>query len=571
MATMFDTAHNRLSYSELLQPDIGFHLEFAVGLTYSLDLEALLGVPVALGLLDETDSELMQSPFYLLEAIRKSSNDIAIFCNAGGISLPHKIQSVYSLLENSVFEVKLKNRKSFHPKLWFIKYSNDEGQSYIKLLVLSRNLTFDNSIDLCVAMQGYITKVKRNKNKPLADLLTFVGEYADNVKRKRIAELAEDLLHVKSFDLDHPFEDYEFYPLGINGYEKENTALFRQKYDIFVVSPFLSDDIVKELTDCPYRKVLITRKASVTPTAMNHFDSIYITKELLSDNESGVKQDIHAKLYFTVTENGNYLYIGSANASHNAFYNNVEFLLRLKYKPNCVGFKTFFSDFIPDDNSPYEKIENVPAKPESDKLQEEIDKAFKDAIYAIKYATVIGNDGIYEINIHSRSFISNKTIKIAPLQRLDLLNQLNTETLLHGLLLKELSEFYILDVDGQKIVIKIETKGIPAERDDAVYKSIIDTKSKFMSYISFMLSEDYSTGAFEETESLHLFQDYSIGDNSSQSLAAIYEKMLKALHQNPSRLKDIADVIKRLDQSIVSREFMDMYQQFELVLRRRKK
>ena len=41
---MFDAAHNRLSYSELLMPEPGYVLEFAVGLTYSLDLEALLGI-----------------------------------------------------------------------------------------------------------------------------------------------------------------------------------------------------------------------------------------------------------------------------------------------------------------------------------------------------------------------------------------------------------------------------------------------------------------------------------------------------------------------------------------------
>ena len=113
---MFDTAHNRLSYSELLQPELGYKLDFAVGLTYSLDLEALLGIPVSLGLLDEADSELMRSPFYLLEAIRKSSDSLAIFCNAGGIALPQKIQSIYSLLENSVFEIKLSNRQNFHLK-----------------------------------------------------------------------------------------------------------------------------------------------------------------------------------------------------------------------------------------------------------------------------------------------------------------------------------------------------------------------------------------------------------------------------------------------------------------------
>ena len=52
---MFDLANDRLSYSELLRPDAGYTLDFAVGMTYSLDLEALLGVPVSLGLLDEAD------------------------------------------------------------------------------------------------------------------------------------------------------------------------------------------------------------------------------------------------------------------------------------------------------------------------------------------------------------------------------------------------------------------------------------------------------------------------------------------------------------------------------------
>lgn len=179
---MFDAAHNRLSYSELLMPEPGYALDFAVGLTYSLDLEALLGIPVSLGLLEEADSDAMKSPFYLLEAIRKSNDNIAIFCNAGGIALPQKIQSVYSLLENSVFEVKLKNKQNFHPKLWFIKYKNEDGRAYIKLLVLSRNLTFDNSIDLCVCLQGEIMRTKRKRNQPLADMLEFVAGYADKKK-----------------------------------------------------------------------------------------------------------------------------------------------------------------------------------------------------------------------------------------------------------------------------------------------------------------------------------------------------------------------------------------------------
>jgi hypothetical protein len=565
---MFDTAHNRLSYSELLQPELGYKLDFAVGLTYSLDLEALLGIPVSFGLLDEVDSDLMRSPFYLLEAIRKSSDNLAIFCNAGSIALPQKIQSVYSLLENSVFEIKLSNRQNFHPKLWFIKYKNNEGQAYIKLLVLSRNMTFDNSIDLCVAMQGEITRTKRNKNKPLADMLSFVEDYASKTKRQKISELANDIMHVKAFDIEHPFEDYEFLPLGINGYNKENTKLFSNKYDIFVVSPFLSDDVINELVKCPYNKVLVTRKASVTPSVIDSFNSVYITKDILNDNEFGVKQDIHAKLFFTITNEGNYLYLGSANASHNAFYKNVEFLLRLKYKPNCVGFKTFFNDFISDENCPYEIIESAPENIPLDEMQDAIDKAFKEAVYALRGAKVVANAEFYDIQVESKELKTKENIRIAPLQRQELFQQLQPQTIFQGILLKELSEFYILSIQGQKIVIKIQTKGIPIERDDAIYKSIINSKTKFLSYVSFMLSEDYAAGALEESEYLRMLQGNEKESEDAPVFAAIYEKMLKVLHQNPARLKELADVINRLEKDIIGNEFLEMYKQFELAARR---
>jgi len=568
---MFDTAHNRLSYSEQLLPEPGYALDFAVCLTYSLDLEALLGVPVSLGLLEEADSNAMNSPFYLLEAIRKSSDNIAIFCNAGGISLPGKIQSVYSLLENSVFEVKLPIGQNFHPKLWFIKYTNYDGKSYIKLLVLSRNLTFDNSIDLCVSLQGEVMRAKRKKNQPLADMLEFVADFADKGKRQRILNLADDILHVKSFDIEHPFEDYEFLPLGIAGHGKDQTKLFDPRYDVFVVSPFLSDDVVRELSQCPYNKVLVTRKSSVTPLALERFDSVYITKDILSDNEYGVRQDIHAKLYFTITADGNYLYIGSANASHNAFHKNIEFLLMLKYKPNCVGFKTFFNDFLPEENCPYEKIEVAPVPEPVDDEKEAIDKAFKEAIYALSSCRVIAAGNIYDVEIGVKPLQTKLKPKISPLQRPDIVEELKSPILLHGLLLRELSEFYILTIQDKHIVIKLPTKGIPTDRDNAVYKSIIDSKGKFLSYVSFMLSENYETGILDAEENLRILQEAAQGDNNQPCAAGVYEKMLRVLHQNPSRLAALSDVIKRLEPDIVGNEFMAMYHQFELAARRLKK
>jgi hypothetical protein len=571
---MFDAANNRLSYGELLQPDIGYTLDFAVGLTYSLDLEALLGMPISFGLLDEVDPSVMKSPFYLLEAIRKSSDRLAVFCNAGSISLPQHIQSVYSLLENSVFEIKLRNKQNFHPKLWLAKYVDSKGSAYMKLLVLSRNMTFDTSIDLCVEMKGTLAEGSYEKNKPLADLLCFVSKKVSGVKKQRILGLAQEVMRVKAFDLDRRFEDYEFLPMGNEGHREAHKELFERKRDLFAVSPFLSDDVVKGLANCSYKKALVTRKSSITKTVMDSFERVYITKDVLSDNEYGFKQDIHAKLYFTTTKSGNYLYIGSANASHNAFYKNVEFLLKLKYEPGSVGFQRFFTDFIPEENCPYERIESVPEAVEADEKQRAIDKAMKAAVHALKGAEVISNGDTYNVLVKLKKFKSTEHIQLAPLQRKEMRRDVTSdqrEIRFDGILLKDLSEFYIITVQDQRVVAKIKTKGMPKDRDNAIYKSIIDSRSKFLSYVSLILADDQAIAMFEQKGYEQFMAGGGSDLNGPTTLSALYEKMLKAVHQHPERLGEIAEVIRRVDQDVISPEFMDMYKQFKRVARRLKR
>ena len=568
---MFDVANDRLSYGELLRPDVGYTLDFAVGTTYSLDLEALLGVPVSLGLLEDADAEQMRSPLYVLEAIRTSSDKIAIFCNAGGIKLPDKIQSVYSLLEESVFQVKLSKNSNFHPKLWVLKYSNEAGKSYFKLLVLSRNLTFDSSIDLCVAMRGEVKHARRLKNKSLADMLTFVGQYAKRAKQQQILSLAEDVMRVAAFEVEHPFEDYKFFPMGIPGHPGNETKLFEQKYDLFAVSPFLSDDVVQQLTQNASQKILITRKSSVTKRTMEAFDHVFITKDILSDNEFGIKQDIHAKLYFTTTRDGNYLYIGSANASHNAFYRNVECLLRLKYKPNCIGMKTFTQDFLPSENCPYEELTYIPEIPPADPNQKLIDEALREAVYALKRADVLSNGAAYSIQINAKELKTAESVLIAPLQRQDLMTTLRPETVFDGLLLKEISEFFILRVQSQTLVVKVDTRGIPKDRDQAIYRGIIDSKTKFMTYLFFVLSEDPASFAAETDLLDDVLLCGNDRDGADAATAAIYEKMLRVFHQNPNRLKGIADMIRRLEPDVVGEDFVQMYQQFEAAAKKVRK
>ena len=69
---MLNPHHDRLDYGSILSAPSDYVLDFAVGTTYSLDLDALVGACLALGLSHETDSALRNNPICLLEALRST-------------------------------------------------------------------------------------------------------------------------------------------------------------------------------------------------------------------------------------------------------------------------------------------------------------------------------------------------------------------------------------------------------------------------------------------------------------------------------------------------------------------
>ena len=106
---MLNPNNDRLDYGQVLAPPDGYTLDFAIGTTYSLDLDALVGACIALGLSEETDSDLMKNPICLLEALRATGDKVALFCEGGQIYTPNNITSLYILLEKMVFQVSTRN------------------------------------------------------------------------------------------------------------------------------------------------------------------------------------------------------------------------------------------------------------------------------------------------------------------------------------------------------------------------------------------------------------------------------------------------------------------------------
>lgn len=77
------------------------------------------------------------------------------------MAVPQANSKVYSLLEQSVVQVTLQAKGggfvNFHPKVWIIKETNpDTGAQQIKLIVLSRNLTGSNDLDVVCELIGKI-------------------------------------------------------------------------------------------------------------------------------------------------------------------------------------------------------------------------------------------------------------------------------------------------------------------------------------------------------------------------------------------------------------------------------
>jgi hypothetical protein len=223
--------------------------------------------------------------------------------------------------------------------------------------------------------------------------------------------------------------------------------------------------------------------------------------------------------------------------------------------------------------NPFERIIAIPeATLEKEDIQERLKKAIKRLCRSRKNAQVIENSGKYSISIQfDRRFIAaDVDLAIAALGGGKSV-KLESTTLLPGLSLLELGEFYIVTArigeDSLRRVIKIRTEGIPAERDSRVFKSIIKDQNTFLRYVAFLLSDDYLLAALEQAgQRAAPAKGWNL---QGYDKPVLYEKMLRAAAKSPEKLREVEAIIQRLnDQEIVPPEFDKLYTTFLKACRR---
>ena len=162
--------NSRSLYTSALTPPPGMMFDEAVATTFSMDPALLLEAPVYLALM-AADGQTDPDPLSVLEAIRRYSKRITVYVQRGRIQVPQiaKPNPLFGFLEEMVVEVTAPGGGVFHPKVWAIRFvSPDQSSSMYRLVVLTRNMTTDQSWDLSLQLEGTIAGRKSKSNKPLA-------------------------------------------------------------------------------------------------------------------------------------------------------------------------------------------------------------------------------------------------------------------------------------------------------------------------------------------------------------------------------------------------------------------
>jgi hypothetical protein len=348
---MLDAKNNRLDYGASLKPPMGYDLDFAVTTTYSLDLEAILLIPVALffsGDLDFNPKDIRED---VLEALTNVSKHIAIFCQRGKIKVPQPYNPLMAYWEKGIHQIQMPNYdQSFHPKIWIIRYVAKNKKEAVKyrFISTSRNLTFSRDWDMAITTDGEVNKNVKDKNTGIIDFLYYLktksGTTIPDVFFKELPKVA--------FDVPDGFTDIDFHPIGKfkKNYANPITSKIEKQDYRLVVSPFLDKTTLDYFIGSSKQFSLFSSDfelSGLTETLLKSFQKKYCfnpfietaesIEELSEPDEIPMSQSLHAKFFIDKKGSDISWYIGSANASKPASERNIEFMVELKTNSSAMG------------------------------------------------------------------------------------------------------------------------------------------------------------------------------------------------------------------------------------------
>ena len=565
---------NRFTLLDSLRPPDGFSFDACMATTFTLDLQALLALPGIFAVHSDAIAITDAPPVDILHAIRKYAKYITVLAQAGEIAVPPS-SKIFGFLEDSVIPVTAPRKGVVHPKVWVIRFKNNiyPNESKLRVIIASRNLTFDSSWDAIVRL---------DENEKGASLKEIIGLFTGLSKKavtpiaphhvKRIASLSNDLKSAL-FDVPAPFTDLMVHVFGF----KDAPAPFPAVSDkSFIISPFISREFFTRVY--PHKVDVLVSRIDQLPVV----DDIDTIAERYSFDDGAAYESVegsigpaeplsglHAKIFGFDQGKETRWFIGSANATKAAFHSNVEILLELIGPKKDIGIdqalgndgddlgmESLFRAYSPlpnvsvvdEENSSFDSLRRALASQTFMGTATETDKGWK-----VLYSSSEVIDAPPDINISVWPINDTHAKRLIPCG--EKLNQEFASTLIDisGFLAFKLQS----SVNYCTFCVPVVLDGLPGERATQLMKALIGNPERFLGYLIALLddtADNFGDKSYLQEES------QSRGASSSFYTPPVLEKMVKAMRSEPHKLLEIQDLVSDLkDDDILETEFMDVW------------
>jgi hypothetical protein len=576
---------NRKLLADLLAPPDEYKLVHAIATTFTLDLTALLTVPLGFA---GRDLSITTNQIELLQKVNTFADRLDVFCQAGAVRIPQKHNQLFSFLEPVIHQVSSpRPGHLFHPKIWVMRFTHQDSASdypdLFRFICGSRNLTFDRSWDAFVALEGTLRKRRYAVNNPLCRFLESLPARTNGMSEQRKLNLTETVSALNNVEWDWPegaaTDDWlAIHVFGPTSSRRPDTSGRKA----LIVSPFLNDGGFDSFEECGSLSVIsrpdqlnaldqTTKDLLCVPEPNLFVINDYAVLEGNEDEETGAQWELtglHAKIY--AVERGRYTHvmIGSANATEEGWSGNDEVLVEVVGQKSIFGIDTMIGD-TSDFRlllSKHELQEQDPPDEEQE-LREKLERALRSLAELPLVATITGSDE----SGWSESVTSHQPFNVSEedaLLRMSLMTDaLASRTLMSGSGVNEtwnLSEleaatsFITLSLSKGNVsvstVVMAQLQNAPADRLDRIFAQYISRPELFLQLVSLLLT------ASGDEDSLSL-DDFVNGHQGSASTwlmngAGLLENILVALSRSPQSVDDVGRLVSQLQATAKGRDVL---------------
>ena len=585
---------SRTTTFDLIRPPNGYRLDFAVLTTYTLDLEALLVLPLSVlahpngGL-----GELLADPLRLHQAIRDAGDRVHAFVDEKGIAIPRGARALYSMLESSVHPVRAPNRGAFHPKVWVARFSAvDEEEDLLRVAVLSRNLTFDRSWDVALASEAPLRSRRYvAASRPLHDFLLALPRLATSGIPPGIVDRVEalaDQVTRTAFPAPEGFDSpIEFHAIGLTP-RRRAWSPPSSGYRTLAVAPFVNRtglDVVGRLSGND--RTLVSRQEELdklSDDALAAWKDVFVLSGAAqgevedgpadadedgpaatagaTEGDAGTVVDarpsgLHAKMI--AVEHGWRVTwsVGSANLTAAALTgSNVEMMASVTGKKGGAsgyGIGHFLESGFQKLCVPYRRIEQGVEDPRVADARARLEAA-RDALVdaAVRVICVCEGD-LWTLTVDGSvaARISDVEVAAWPVSVAeDQACHLPTP-LRWRLPVARLTAFIafrlsvpVQGVDDIRMTLRLPAEGIPEDRIHQILRTLLDSPEKFLRFLRALLGGlDAVLGWAEDTGEGDGVAPWGIGGNGGETLL---DDLVRTASRDPDRLEPVRRLIDDL-------------------------